>query len=192
MARNIEQYVPPVLEEGGLKTNLPMTLGAASGINPGSGVFKSMYTGGVAPLAATSGTDTTPANGKVFISAIQVPHNMTITGISYLIGSVGGTDKAIAILFDSSGAVVANSAVAGVTVGTAATFQRLPFTTAYATKGPGLYFVGIVMNGTTARLRTHAAGDHPTDSVSQTFGTPVAITPPTTFTADEGPIAVLY
>jgi hypothetical protein len=191
MSVNIEEIIP-TRDQGGIATNLPVTLKGSSGIVPGAGVFKSIYAGGVAPLAATSGTDTTPADGKVFISAIQVPHTMSITGISYLIGSVGGTDKAIAILFDSDGNVVANSATAGTTVGTAANFQRLAFTEAYTAKGPGLYYVGIVMDGTTARLRTHAAGDHPTDSVSQTFGTPVAITPPTTFTADEGPIAVLY
>lgn len=184
MARLLEQYVPPVQEERGIRTNF--------GMYPSAGSFTSFYTGGVTPLSTTSGTDKTPADGTVFISAVNIPANTTVTGVSYSIGTVGGTDKAIAMLFDSDGTLVANSAVAGTTVGTTATFQRLAFTSTYSAVGPGLYFVGIQMNGTTARLRTHAAGDHPTDAISQTFGTPVDITIPTTFTADEGPIAVLY
>ncbi len=149
------------------------------------------YAGGIAPIAATSGTDTAGVNGTVWIGELKLCQNTLITGLAYLIGSVGGTDKAIAMLFSSSGALLANSAVAGATVGTAATFQNLDFTTAYQAN-PGLYFVGIQFNGTTAKIRTHATGYHLTTSVSQTFGTPVAITPPTSFTADKAPFVSTY
>ena len=98
----------------------------------------------------------------------------------------------IVFLFDSSGNVLATSAVAGVTVGTLATFQRVPFITPFPA-GPGLYYVGVQTNGTTAHIRTQAAGDHNTGTdTTQTFGTPVKTTPPTSFTAANGPIAMTY
>jgi hypothetical protein len=149
------------------------------------------YAGGYVPTALTSGTDTAGINGQVWISEIRIPVNVTLTGISFLLGSVGGTDKVIVSLYDSKGNVLATSAVAGVTAGTLATFQRVAFT-APITLAPGLYYVGVQTNGTTAKLRTQAAGDHNTGVASQTFGTPVAITPPASFTAANGPIAMTY
>lgn len=154
-----------------------------------------IYAGDWVPAATTSGTDTTPADGTQFTSEISIPHNMTLTGVSYLIGSVGGTDRAIAVLYSSAGAVLANSttASAGTVVGTTATFQRLAFTSTYAAKGPAKYYVAIRINGTTARLRTQVFGDH--DAGKQTgltHATVAAITPPSTFTTAEAPIAMLY
>lgn len=145
------------------------------------------------PAATTSGTNTTPTNKRVQVTAIMLPANVLVTGISYLIGDVGGTDSVIAMLFNAAGAVLATSALAGTTVGTTATMQHLALTAAYTAKGPGLYFIGIQMNGTTARMRTQTFGDHPTMISNQTtFGTPEAITPPTTFTADYGPVVMTY
>ncbi len=148
-------------------------------------------------VAATSGTDTTPASGTQFVSSIFVPANFTATGVGYLIGSVGGTDRVYAVLYDAAGAVVANStlASAGTTVGTAANSQELAFTSTVEVKGPARYFIGISMNGNTARLRTVPAftpGGLLTDAVSQTHATVAAITPPTTFTANEGPVVYIY
>lgn len=150
-----------------------------------------IYAGEVVPATLTGGTDTAGIAGQVWIGELRVGRNALLTGLSYLIGSVGGTDKAIAFLFNSAGVVVATSALAGTTVGTAATFQRLAFIAAYQA-APGLYYVGIQYNGTTAKLRTQAAGDHNTGVASQTFGTPVAITPPSTFTAANAPIVMTY
>jgi flagellar capping protein FliD len=146
--------------------------------------------------AATSGTDTTPANGTQFVTSIFLPVNFTVTNITYLIGSVGGTDKVYAVLYDAAGAVLANTSLTsgGATVGTAANTQTLALTATYAAKGPRLIYVGISMNGNTARLRTVPAftsfglwGN----SVAQTHGTVAAITPVTTFTADKAPIVFL-
>lgn len=154
--------------------------------------FTHVYSGAGAPGTTTTGTDTAGINGTVWISELDLDTNVTITGLSYLIGSVGGTDKAIVFLFDSAGNVLANSALAGTTVGTTATMQRIPFTAPFAAKGPGLYFVGVQTNGTTAKVRTATFGDKSTTSVAQVFGTPAAITPPTTFTASVGPIVMTY
>lgn len=149
------------------------------------------------PVAATSGTDTTPADGTHFVTSLYVPCNATLTGVGYLIGSVGGTDKVYAALYSSAGALLANSSVAagGATVGTAANVQALAFTTAYAAKGPDLFYVGISMNGNTARLRTvpaHTQAGLWGNSVAQTHGSVAAITPMTAFTADKAPVCFVY
>jgi hypothetical protein len=148
------------------------------------------------PIAATSGTDTTPANGTQFVTSIFIPHNKTITNINYLIGSVGGTDKVYGALYDSAGAVLASTSVSGggATVGTAANIQTLALSATYAAKGPGLFYVGISMNGNTARLRSIPAFCQAGtwgNSVSQTHGTVAAITPMTAFTADKAPVVFL-
>lgn len=172
---------------------LPTAVVLTGGIGQTSATTgKHFYAGFQAPATATTGTDTAGVNGTVFISEIFVPANFSATGLSFLIGSVGGTDKAIAMLFSSAGAVLATSALAGVTVGTAATFQRLPFTAALTVTGPGKYFVGLQYNGATAKLRTQAGGDADVTSISQVFGTPVAIAVPTTWTVSLGPVCMLY
>lgn len=147
------------------------------------------------PIAATSGTDSACTSGTAYVGTVNVTGNVTITGIEYLIGSVGGTDKVIVSLHDEGGAVLANSAVAGVTVGTAANTQQVPFTAPYTVKGPAKLFVGVTFNGTTAKFRTVPAFCHGGvlgNSVTQTFGTVAAFTAPTTFTADKVPVANLY
>lgn len=148
------------------------------------------------PVAATSGTDSACTNGTVYFGAIIVPHHVRATGVRYLIGSVGGTDKVIATIHDAHGTVVANSAVAGATVGTAANTQDVALTAEY-TLEPGLYFLGLTFNGTTAKFRTvpaftHAGGNLIAGSATQTFGTTAAFTPVTTFTADKAPVCSLY
>ncbi len=148
------------------------------------------------PIAATSGTDTAPASGTQFVTSIFVPVNMTVTNINYLIGSVGGTDKVYGVLYDSTGAVLANTSLTtgGATVGTLATVQTLALTAPVSIVGPRLFYVGISMNGTTARLRTvpaQCSAGRLAGSVSQTHGTVAAITAPATFTADKAPIVFL-
>lgn len=146
-------------------------------------------------IAATSGTDTACTNGTAYVGSIQIPGNMTITGISYLVGSVGGTDKVIVSLHDSTGAVVAASAAAGVTVGTAAQVQAVAFTAPVAVTGPATYFIALTFNGTTAKFRSvpaYTQGGVIGNGVTQTFGTTAAFTPPTTFTADKVPVAFVY
>jgi len=145
-----------------------------------------------------TGTDTAGASGTEFVGAIFIPMNCTVTGIGYLIGATGGTDKAIVSLYSATGKILASSAIAGVTVGTAGTVQQLPFTTAYAAVGPAFYFLSLTYNGTTARFRsiptTAEFGiKHIGNEVAGcTFGTLANIVVPTTFVADKVPIAALY
>lgn len=151
------------------------------------------------PVAATSGTDTTPADGTQFVTSIFLPVRKLITNINYLIGSVGGTNVVYGVLYDASGNVLANTSLTsgGATVGTAANVQTLALTATYLAPGPNIYYVGISINGTTARLRTvpaHTQSGIYAGSVSQTQGTSptvAAITVPTTFTADKAPVVYL-
>lgn len=147
-------------------------------------------------IAATSGTDTAAANGTQFVTSLWVPVGFTCTNINFLIGSVGGTDKVYGVIYDSTGAVLANTSLTtgGATVGTAANIQTLALTATLALTGPGLYFVGISINGNTAKLRTIPAfcqGALVGNSAAQTHGTVAAITPITTFTADKAPVIFL-
>jgi hypothetical protein len=151
------------------------------------------------PVAATSGTDTTPAEKKLFVASIFLPVNKTIKGIGYLVGSVGGTNKVVAGLFSSTGVLLANSSQAteGATVGTAAEIQELDLTSAYKATGPGVYFIGITMNGNTARLRTipkNTAGANvfSKEITITTKNTLANITAPSAIEADKGPIAWVY
>lgn len=149
---------------------------------------------GQGPLSTTTpGTDVACTNGTFYAGAIWIPARMTVTGATNLIGSVGGTDKVIYYLWDGAGAVLANTTLAGTTVGTAATMQtRLAFLDPIVIEGPGLYFAGVIFNGTTAKFRAHAIGNGPAFSSTGTFGTNASLTVATTFTADKAPIMGLY
>ena len=161
-------------------------LAATGGVRPASG---SVYTAtraqfwvnNLVPSYAALGdaADQIPVAGTVYFAALYIPVNYTGTGIGYVIGSVGGTDKAIAALYSSAGVAVAWSALAGTTVGTADTVQQLPFTATYAVVGPGLYYASISLDGTTARLAASAAIGR-AGSATGAFATLDDITPPTT------------
>ena len=123
---------------------------------------------------------------------IRFTANTLLTGVAFLVGATGTTDSVIVILYDNNGNVVANSALAGATVGAPAGFQAVAFTTPFQAR-PGLYYVGVSTNGNHATIRTQAFGYHGCGAItSQTFGTLAAITPPTTFTASQGPVACTY
>jgi hypothetical protein len=143
------------------------------------------------------GTNTTPVSGTVWVTSFRINRLLlprTLTGVTYRIGTVGGTDKVIAAIYDLLGNVVANSDLAGVTVGTAATAQSVPFTAPYRAEADA-YFVSLSFNGTTARFQTVPTGNTSgllATSATGTFGTLAAITPPTTFTADKAPVLTVY
>lgn len=150
---------------------------------------------------ASAGTNKTLVAGTIYRSEIFVPHLATWTGIGVLTGTTGGTDNGLVALYDSTGALVTYSALAGVVVGSGNTMQNRAFvnpagTATPVTLLPGRYFIAYQQNGTTATLRTIKAadgGNWMTDSTAGTFGTlPASITAPTTFTADVGPIGWLY
>lgn len=152
---------------------------------------RAAYVGGFAPAALNGGTDTTPVAGTVYFGPVWLDSNMTVTGVGFNIGSVGGTDDVIVSLYDKTGAKVANSILDdSVIVGDANTFQEVPFTAAYKALGPGLYYAGVSVNGTTCRLRLNVVNGARGGSLVGVFATLAAITPPTAKAA--APIAYLY
>lgn len=148
------------------------------------------HSGGMAPPTTTTGTDTTPVITEEYVCEVHVPLNAQLTGVALLNGSaVSG--NVTAILYDSNGGIVANTASIAQS-GTAA-YQKLPFAAAYNAKGPAKYFIGLQVDNTTARFRSHILGNFgASKKTSQTYGTLTALTAPTTFTTNLGPIADVY
>lgn len=164
-----------------------------------SGSYLGAWVGSYMPGTAESGTDTAFAEKKLFTGSLFLPMNMTITGIGYLLGAGGGTNKVIAALFDANGRKLANSSEAteGTTAGTEKTVQKLAFTTPYVAKGPALYFVGLTANGATAKFRTIPANTLVNAltaeiSLSTKNVVPTSVTAPTEWTAGKGPVAFVY
>lgn len=169
-------------------TALSSASGAALAASP-----RCWHTGGVTATQTTDGNDSTPVITETYICEVFVPCNATLTGIAVLNGSAVGTDKLIVALADSTGAVVANSALAGTTAVGTDGFQKIPFTATYAVRGPATYYVLVQCNGTTYRLNTHILGTFgASKKTGETFGTLTTITAPSTFTTALGPIASLY
>lgn len=141
------------------------------------------------------GTNTTMVAGTIYWADVYIPRNFTVTGIAVLNGATVGTDNGLVGLYNSAGVLVGNSALAGTLSAGANAFQARDLLTPYAAVGPGRYWVAYQQNGTTATIRTVAAStfvDVLTKSATGVFGTLTALTPPTTFTADVGPIAYVY
>lgn len=161
----------------------------------GSTVF---WAKGGAPLAVATGTDAAATAGDRYWVELEIPHNASITGLSYLVGSVGGTDSVMVHLYNSAGTQVATSkktgAAHGDIVGTAAELQSVAFTAPYAAVA-GKYFAAIQFNGTTAKFRAYLipGSKFVASSAAGTYDTAVAsITPGTTWTVSKGPILATY
>lgn len=148
------------------------------------------------PSTLTSGTSTTPSATTLYMAQVHISGNVTLTGIKVNSAATVGTNKYIVAFFDSLGNPLATSALAGVTTANADAYQTIAFTAPYAAVGPGAYWIGLYVNGTTDRFRSVPAvgqyGGLAGTVTGQTFGTVVAVTPPTTFTADVGPVAFTY
>lgn len=154
------------------------------------------YAAGGAPIIAATGTDVACANGTKFWVEVDIPYNVTLTGVGVLLGSVGGTDSICVQLHNSAGVQVATNRSAGGTatlLGTTATFQNVAFASTYAAVA-GRYYVSVQFNGTTGKFRAYpiAGSKFIAGTVAGTWGTMANITPGTTFTADKGPICFLY
>lgn len=165
-----------------------------AGIGLQSGAFTTYATFPQSTL--TSGTSTQGVATTLFMAQVVLEFNSTLTGIAVTNGATVGTNKYIVALFNSAGVPVATSALAGVTTAGASGYQKVPFTAAYTAAGPAVYWIGVYINGTTDNFMTMpavAAYQGLAGTItSQTFGTVVAVTPPTTFTAGAGPVAFTY
>lgn len=147
------------------------------------------------PLGAVMASgDRIPTTGAMHYIEVMIPLNCTITGIEIQMGTVGGTNLWIPFILDSSGAVVANGNLAGVTAGIANTIIQYAFTGTYAAKGPAQYFIGFQADGGTARFKSISTdlARNAGGSTAGTFGTLTTITPPTTFGVNLMPLCWTY
>ena len=159
----------------------------------GPSILPNMPLGNAALTAA--GTSSVHVAGTLNVSEIFVPHWNTWKGLAVLNGTVVGTDNMLVALYNSSGALLANSAVAGTLSAGASTFQNRDFL-APVTLTPGRYFCAVQSNGTTATSNKFVTANGVnvlTTSSTGTFGTvPASITVPTTFTTAVGCVVQLY
>lgn len=150
------------------------------------------HTGGIPARLNSDGTDTTPVNTEVYINGVTLQSNTTVTGVSIFNGSAVAGNMKVG-LANSAGVVVATSAStaqAGIDA-----YQRVPFTAPLAAIGPQTYYVLLMFDtNTTPRFNTHIFGDFScSKQTGQVYATGfTTITPPTTFTTGQGPIASLY
>lgn len=194
---------------GMLTTGLPF--GATfTGLEQGS--FDTQLASGAAPQTITINVqqlatlvkfynntlDKTTVSGSRYyasydIGGTSINGGATLTGIEVLVGGTGGTDLWIFELHNSLGALVATTSLSGTTAGTANTWQRIAFTAPVQVL-PGSYFIAVQSNGTTAKPATYNSPQSSlvTGSATGVFGTSAAITPPTTYTANLGPMALAY
>lgn len=166
------------------------TLGTA-GLTPGQTSSTVFYSGGMVPAAVATGTDKTAVNTETYIVELFVPHNCTLTGIQWL-GLATSTGNVQFSLADATGAPIAAAQTASTATAGTANFQTAAFATPYAAKGPGKYFV-LMQNSGSNHFRAHAMGVFgASKKTGETYGTFTSVTPPTTFTADLGPILATY
>jgi hypothetical protein len=147
------------------------------------------HTGGLPARVSTDGTDTTPVITETYNAEVLITDKVVVNGLSFFNGSaVSGNIKGY--LADYKGVVVASTAStaqAGVD-----SYQRVPLSSTYLAQ-PGIYYVCLQVDNTTARFNTHTFGDFGASKKTSTvYGTLASITAPTTFTANLGPIATVY
>jgi hypothetical protein len=191
--------VPNIVVSVGVE-ELPIDTTNAAGENPESGSVTMLQLATMLKRLAAVADHATVAGSRYYIS-LNIGVQTQITGIEAFVGTTGGTDKWIAELHDSTGALVATSDTAGATTAAASTWQQFPFLlggTGAATPylaAPGTYYIVIQSNGTTAKIAAYNDPDLEgltNGSATGVFGTGAAITPPTTYTAGLGPMAQVY
>lgn len=141
---------------------------------------------------ASVGTNTADVAGQLWITDLFVPYRRSVTKVGVLQGGTATTDNILVAIYNSQGILIANSAVAGVTLSGANTFVEIALTATITLHGPMQYFVAVQGNGTAVgAIQTVPAPyiDVVSNTVAGTFGTiPASIAPPTTFTAGKAPV----
>lgn len=149
--------------------------------------------------AEPAANQVTDVSGKLWYTAIQIPSSTILTGACQMNGNGTLADKMIFALWDRNGNLLANTAVAGVTQSGTSVLQCQSFINPVVVQGPGLYYIGVQGNGTTAAsIAAYPSGGAPTNyptgtQTGGTFGTIKNITSPaTSFTANVGPIMAVF
>ena len=154
----------------------------------------------IGSLALTAyGTDTVDVAGTVYVASIDITTPKLVGTLSGLTGTTAPTtDKQLFSLYDSTGNLLASSAIAGLEAATADIFFDQAIALVRGVAGtkilllPGRYFVGNQLNGTTTSMQKiaiatgyqHLVGN----SRTGTFGALPTITVPTTLTDVASPV----
>jgi hypothetical protein len=183
------------LSQGGNVSNVPQGgFGGAPSVYQGPLTWPCIAMGSAA-LTSYETNGVAQTAGTMNLTEIYVPFTQQWSGAGILNGTTVGTHNVLTALYGSNGALLANSAVAGVLSAGASVFQNIAFT-APITLIPGRYFLGFQYSGTTPTPRHLLAANgvpNCTGTVAGTFGTvPSSITAPATFTTAVGPICQLY
>jgi hypothetical protein len=152
---------------------------------------------GAVSNAAAIGTNSTAVAAELYCTEVRLPYSRLLTGYAPHIGTTGGTEKWIVALYDSGGNLLANSAVAGATVGSGNAWQATAFTAPYYAVGPAQYFACLMSNGTTATIDTVTTGKDDNiltfkSASAGTFGTLPNFTAPTSFASVSGAYGYVY
>lgn len=179
------------------------TLAVTGAITPTGGVAAGggftakpagIHTLGTMATVSTYGTDASNTNTEAYVSAIFVPCNMSVTGVSIFNGSaVTGNVKAY--VFASNGTTAIGATASTAQSGTDA-YQRIALTGGpIAVVGPATYYIAVTGDTTGAgqKINMHTLGEGPAwKETGLTYGTLASITPVTTFTTAVGPVASIY
>lgn len=147
--------------------------------------------GGTLQTAIDTAGNAAGATTEDYCTQVYLPYSKYLTGLALLNGTTVGTNKWTYALYDSGGALLANTLAAGTLTSGASTYQQIAFTTPYYAVGPATYFACFQANGTTdtyRRVNTAAnEGLNAGKLTGLTFGTvPASITVPSTFTTALG------
>ena len=142
-------------------------------------------------IADTQGVNTTPTAGSRYWVEVNVHGNITVTGISFLVGTVGGTDSVYCELYRSDSTLIIRTVKA--ICGTAKQIQSCPFANTVLLQ-PGRYFIALQSKGNTMRFRSHSVTGSKfiAGSTTGTFGTAATFSPGSSYTASKAPFCALY
>ena len=146
---------------------------------------------------ASVGTNTTDVAGQFWITDIIIPYNLVISKIGFLQGGTATTNNTLVAIFDDAGNRLGTSALTGVVLSGANTFQEQALLTPVQLYGPNRYYIAVQGNGTAAgaiqTIPTATFVGVMAGVVAGAFGTvPAQLAMPTTFSAGSGPIVYCY
>lgn len=161
------------------------------------GVINTHYVAWAPPSLSGAGTDVNGTSGTVYLSETNIMANAQLTGIGLLNGVVSGATSYIVALFNSAGALLAHSIVAGTPSSGSNSWQQIPFTATYQATGPQTYWIGLYANNGTDSFQAIPAvgrymGFAGSESSPIVSGVISNITPLGTFTPDLGPVVYTY
>lgn len=154
--------------------------------DPGATLYTGINTNGTAVGATT-----------LYCTEMNIKQSVLLTGLSILNGTTVTGNLRYAILYDSGGNLLANSALAGQGSVTASVYENYAFTRTFYAVGPARYFSCLQDNAggsTTVRMAITGQSDQvlTKGQTGATFGTVPTLTVPTTFTTAVGPFMATY